>query len=325
MNEIGRKITDKLIQIHGSNNFTICFMPYKRSMWNSISSVYDECLVSGIDAHCIPITYSRMKAGRQVDYIDSDFQYFGDIAEHVDVLDKIHVDYIALHYQYENHNRVTNMLPEYFTGTLKERYKCKIVFLPYGIGFGNAGSVCFYPGIREVDYLFTVSSESEILNFIEAWKTQGVDFTGRVFSYGSPKLDVAISASEHRIIPEEWRDIIGNRKVTLLCNTLASYLNNPYEALMAYKWNAIQEGERGHIVIFRPHPLLRTTITAMRAETQPWFDRLISDLSKMPHVIIDESEYIERAISCADYLISDMSSVVIMWQATGKPYSIIGE
>ena len=50
MNEIGKRIADKLAEIHGSRDFSIAFLPYKRSMWNSMESVYTECWSSGARA-----------------------------------------------------------------------------------------------------------------------------------------------------------------------------------------------------------------------------------------------------------------------------------
>ena len=60
MNEIGKNITDKLIEIHGSTDFVIGFLPYKRSMWNCMESVYEECLKSGAVAYIMPLPYYLM-------------------------------------------------------------------------------------------------------------------------------------------------------------------------------------------------------------------------------------------------------------------------
>ena len=319
MNEIGHKIMDKLIELHGSKDFIIAFLPYKRSMWNSMASVYEECKKSGIDAHCYPIPYYRMKEGKQVDYIDSDFEFFGEIAEDINMLD--HADFVAIHYFYDGQNRVTSMLPEYYTGALKQKYKCKVVLLPYGIRYSNNQGTAFYDGIKEVDYIF--GSDDNMDEFIRQWKTRGVDFSGRVFSLGTPKYDMARSLTKE--VPEEWQSIIGNKSVTLILNSLGVYLTNPFDCIMSYKQYAIEEVGKGHIVIFRPHPLLRTTINSMRSGTRSQFDRLMRELGKMENVIIDESEYLERAMACADYLISDPSSVVKMWEVTGKPYMLMRE
>jgi len=316
MNEIGRKIVDKLIELYGSADFKIAFLPYKRSMWNSMESVYEECKTSGIDAHCMPIPYIRMKEGHQGDYLDTDKFLFGDIAEPVECLDDLNPDFIAIHYQYEDKNRVTNMLPKYFTKALKDRYNCKIVYLPYGIGSGKGG-FAIQPGCRYVDYAF-LEDQNNADRFIAAWLTQGVNFSGRVFAFGSPKFDAAHKTIE-KIVPDEWADIIKDKSVTLIVNSLGAYLSNPYQRIILYTQAAKNEINIGNAVIFRPHPLLRTTIKSMRPETGWRYEQMCREFKELG-VIVDESEYLERAMSAADILVSDPSSVLAMWRDTGKPW-----
>ena len=317
MNEIGRRIVDKLIELHGSKDFSIAFLPYKRSMWNSMQSVYEECKASGIDAHCYPIPYIRMKEGKQPDFVDTDFCLFGNIAERIEDLQ--HADYIAIHYQYEDHNKVTNMLPQYFTKALKEKYQCKIIFLPYGIGSGN-GWFSLQPGCKDIDYAF-LEDENNAERFIAGWLTQGVDFNGRVFALGSPKLDALTKPSEK--IPDEWKSIIGRRSVTLVINSLSSFLMDPFVRILVYRDCIRTEIDKGHAVIFRPHPLLRTTIKSMVPISEQHYERFLKDIKAMGSVIVDESEYLERAAGIADRLIGDCSSVIPMWAETGKPYEVL--
>ena len=317
MNEIGKKITEKLIEIHGSANFTIAFLPYKRSMWNSMQSVYEECKAAGADVHCMPIPYLRMKIDKEPDYLDTDFELFGDIAEEIESLQR--ADYIAIHYQYEDHNRVTNMLPKYFTKALKERYGAKIIFLPYGINMGS-GHFSLQPGCRDLDYAF-LESEEQAERFVAAWKSQGIDFTGRVFGYGSAKLDAARKIK--KVIPPIWKERIGDRKVVLICNSLGTFLSDPNGRIYLYQYHALKALEEKKAVIFRPHPLLRTTIKSMAPYIEIVYNDMIENLSGISKIIIDESEYLERAMSAADYLISDTSSVVHMWAETGRGYQVI--
>lgn len=313
MNDIGRKIVDKIIELHGSTDFKIAFLPYKRSMWNSMESVYEECVASGIDAHVYPIPYLRMKENKEPDYLDTDFDLFGDIAERYEELTA--TDYACIHYQYEDQNKVTNMIPKFFTSAIKERYGCKIIFLPYGI-YGNQQRYSIQPGCRDIDYAFLESDDAVNL-FISSWLIQGVDFSGRVFSYGSPKLDAMGKLKKD--LPEEWEKIIGGRSVTLICNSLGPFLADPLRRLDLYKAQARAEVSEGRAVIFRPHPLLRTTIRSMKPMPEYRYDHMLNDLRRMERVIIDESEYLERAMAAADRMISDPSSVLAMWKATGKP------
>lgn len=319
MNEIGRKITDKLIEIHGGTGFKIAFLPYKRSMWNSMQSVYEECKASGIEVHCMPIPYYRMKENKQIDCIDSDFDLFGQIAERIEDLEDIHPDYIAIHYQYQDHNKVTNMLPEYFTKALKDRYDAKIIYLPYGL-YGGKGWFSLQPGCRDIDYGF-LEDDNAAEMFIAGWKTQGIDFTGRVFGFGSPKLDAMGKLTKE--IPDEWADMIRGRSVTLLCNSLSAFLTNHDAAIDRYESTVIRELYDGHAVIFRPHPLLRQTIRSMRPDAEARYDLFLEKL-RLNDVIIDESEYLERALGIADRLISDPSSVAGMWMQTSKPCEVLG-
>lgn len=323
MNDIAKQIVNKIKELYGSSSFSIAFLPYKRSMWNSMSSVYDECKAAGAEVHCFPIPYYRMKEKRMIDYLDSDKEAFGDIAEDISKLPEVNPDFIVIHYPYDTHNRVTNMLPEYCTDALKAKYRAKIIYIPYGIAYGNFNThFQIQPGIKNIDYAFLESKEN-MNRFILGWAEQGVDFSGRVFAYGSPKLDVAASAPKE--IPEEWADRIGDRSITLVSTSLSCFLMDPFPCINSYKRNVREEIEANHFVIFRPHPLLKTTIRSMMPYMKQYYDNLLEEFSMMPEVIIDESEYLERAIGMADRLISDPSSVLKMWTATGRPYKVMNE
>lgn len=322
MNEIGRKIADKLIEIAGTTDFTIAFLPYKRSMWNCMESVYEELIASGVDAHCMPIPYIRKKLNDEVDYYDSDFDMF-DNAEDIKLLDDMHPRFCVIHYPYDGHNRVTSMLPEYYTQTIKDRYKTEVVFIPYGVALNepltkDIGGIDF--GLIGVDYIMAASENSR-QNLIYAFSLLGFDYSDRIFATGSPKIDAARKAKKD--IPAEWAPIIEDRPVTLICNSLIPYIESPQERMRSYYEMVHRELNKGRAVIFRPHPLLETTIKSMVPHSGERYERLIIDLSRAPHVIVDKSEYLERAIGIADYLITDPSSIILMWDATGKEYEVI--
>ena len=310
MNEIGRTIVNKIIELHGSKDFCIAFLPYKRSMWNCMESVYEECKAAGIDAHCYPIPYLKMNPPN-TPVTDKDLF---DEAEDIESLTQ--ADYVVIHYQYENHNKVTNMLPEYFTMALKDRYQCQVIYIPYGIRVGT-NHFALQPAFVNVDYAF-LESDEDMEYFIQIWKQHGIDFVGRAFSLGSPKLDAARKCKKK--VPEEWAEQIGNRKVILITNSLGAYLGNPYERIILYT-QAVKR-EYGNAIIFRPHPLLRTTIKSMIPDTEWRYNQMLEEFKGMG-VIVDESEYLERAMSAADKLITDPSSVLPMWKETGREWEVI--
>ena len=78
----------------------------------------------------------------------------------------------------------------------------------------------------------------------------------------------------------------------------------------------------GYHVIFRPHPLLRQTIKSMRPDTERAYIEFI-EWAKAVGCYVDETEYLEQALREADILISDPSSVLEMWQSTGREYKVL--
>ena len=303
MNEIGHRITKKLIDIYGSKDFSIAFLPYKRSMWNSMESVYTECWSSGITARVIPLPYQRIADGK-VESIDCDRDKFMVQALDVSALEKEHFDFVVIHYPYDDKNKVTRMCPQYHTAQLRKYGK--VVYIPYSCT--NMRQLRIQPGIANIDYAF-LGSEAEADAFVSEWAEIGVDFSGRVFGYGSPKMD-AISGLEH-----------GNK--TIVINSLGPYLMAPFERLQLYQHHISNEIGKRRSVIFRPHPLLRQTIKSMRPDTMAAYEKFISWCETRDHVEVDETEYLEDALEQADYLISDPSSVLEMWISTGREYTVI--
>ena len=299
MNEIGKNITDKLIEIYGSTDFVIGFLPYKRSMWNSMASVYEECDRAGAIAYVLPLPYYLMPDKE----IACERDLFTNVLP-IELLDKISFDFLVVHYPYDGRNKVTQMLPEYHITELRKFGK--LVYIPYSCT--NMRQLRVQPGLANIDYAF-LGSEVEAETFISEWKEYGVDFTGRVFGYGSPKMDAAQKC--------------GSGSATLVIGSLASFLRTPMDRINTWQCHITNEIERGRKVIFRPHPLLRQTIKSMRPDMESYYGQFLGWCLCTDNVTLDESEDLEAALSSADYLISDPSSVLEMWQATGREYMVI--
>lgn len=301
MNEIGKNITDKLIEIHGSTDFVIGFLPYKRSMWNSMVSVYEECRKAGAVAYILPLPYYLMPEKEIVCEKDL-FHEEGTLD--ISMIGKISFDFLVIHYPYDGNNKVTSMLPEYYTAEL--RNYGKVIFIPYSCTPGIFTRL--HSGLANIDYAF-LCSEAECDAFISEWAEHGVDFSGRVFGYGSPKMDAMQKCS------------CGS--ATLVINSLGPYLAAPFIKIQAYQRVITDEIDRGRKVIFRPHPLLRQTIKSMRPDTEEAYNEFVEWCKAQENVIYDETEDLEHALEQADYLVSDTSSVLEMWQSTGREYKII--
>ena len=297
----GEKITDKLIELHGSTAFSVAFLPYKRSMWNSMASVYDSCKAYGIDAHVYPLPYYLMDNKGLVDRIASDKDLFQD-AE--DIKKLRHADYVVIHYPYDSRNSVTQMLPEYYIQNL--RNIGEVVYIPYSQT--HMPQLWMARGLANINYAF-LPSERAVTYFLENWKQRGVDFTGRVFSLGSPKLDI------HSTHPPESDTV-------LVATSLFAFLLDPFARMDVWEQNIMAELAEGKRVTFRPHPLLYQTIKAMRPDTRTTYDKLLKRLETQG-VKIDLSEDLETALTTNKYLITDPSSIIDTWKALGKDYEIM--
>ena len=307
MNDIGKRIADKLAEIHGSKDFRIAFLPYKRSMWNSMESVYTECWVAGAYARVIPLPYQRIVNG-EVESVDCDRSKFFTQALDISALKEGAFDFVVIHYPYDDHNKVTRMLPEYHISELKKYGK--VVYIPYACS--NQRFLRVQPGIANVDYVF-LTTEAEANMFIDEWKAYGVDFSGRVFGYGSPKMDAIANLEQSK----------SEYLTTLVINSIGAYLRNPFERIRLYQHHMTNEIGRGRRVIFRPHPLMRQTIKSMRPDTMAAWEKLLAWCETRDLVEVDESEYLEDALEQADYIIGDPSSVLEMWASTGREYTVI--
>lgn len=305
MNEIGRRITEKLIEIHGSTDFVIGFLPYKRSMWNSMASVYEECRKAGAVAYILPLPYYLMP---DKEIVCEQELFPEECTLDISMIRKISFDYLVIHYPYDGNNRVTSMLPEYYTAQL--RNYGKVIFIPYSCTPGIFTRL--HSGLANIDYAF-LCSEGERDAFIAEWKAHGVDFSGRVFGYGSPKMDAIAKLEQGK----------GEYLTTLIINSLGPFLSAPVRRLELYRHHISNEIGRGRRVIFRPHPLLRQTIKSMRPDMMDAYNQFISWCETRDLVEVDETEYLEEALEQADYLISDPSSVLEMWISTGREFTII--
>ena len=61
----------------------------------------------------------------------------------------------------------------------------------------------------------------------------------------------------------------------------------------------------------------------MRPDTEEAYNEFVEWCKAQENVIYDETEDLEHALEQADYLVSDPSSVLEMWQSTGREYTVL--
>lgn len=333
----------------------VVFLPYKASMWDSLESVYlaareDE----NCDAYVVPIPYYDKNA----DGSFGDMHYEGrEYPENIEItyyedyhLEERRPDAIYIHNPYDHCNIVTSVPERYFASNLKKYTDC-LVYIPYFIlneiepdDQGTIESMkhfCFLPGVIWADKVIVQSEKMRqiyINEFIKAARENGLpeaytdrkSLENKILGLGSPKLDkVRAVRREDTTVPEEWKKVIekpdGTWKKIIFYNTsISALLQSDIKMIKKMKrvFEVFREQREEVALLWRPHPLILSTIKTMRPELRTEYEELVETYLTEGFGIYDDSADLDRAVVLSDAYYGDMSSVVQVYQETGKPVMI---
>ncbi len=330
----------------------IVFLPYKASMWDSLESVYlaakedEEC-----DAYVIPVPYyDKLPDGRlgEMHYEGDQYPKNIEITRYQEYnLEERHPDAIYIHNPYDDCNNVTSLPEYYFCKNLKKYTEC-LVYIPYFVlqeiepddqaSIDYMKHFCFLPGTIWADKVIVQSEKMRqiyINEYIKAAKECGLqgEHTDRkkleekILGLGSPKLDKVKNKEKKDLeIPDEWLKIIekpdGTWKKIIFYNTSINALLQSDEKMiekMKSVFRIFKEEQETVALLWRPHPLIPATIKSMRPKLWLEYEKLVQEYKKEGWGIYDDSADMERAVILSDAYYGDHSSVVQVYQETGKP------
>lgn len=290
---IGEEIYRKLKEKYNFNSILFC--PYKEEMFDCMRTVYETAMKDNVECALMPIPYYNLykltPVGVNLEFNGINFP---------DAL-KRRWDVIVFHYPYDNHNSITR--PLITSGVLK-CFCSKLVLIPYAC----VGSRDVYehevllPYSSVVD-LQIVETENQKKQIEKIWKEHNLN--GEVEAWGSPKFD-----KRKNTIPAEWKHKANGRKVVLLQTSVVPYLQN------ANKLKQIEKfiDDTSDCILWRPHPLYAETIKSIRPYELSVFMRLRQKVD-----ILDETADYQNAFEFCDEMVSDGSSLDILFRQTGKP------
>lgn len=147
---------------------------------------------------------------------------------------------------------------------------------------------------------------------------------------GSPKIDKVLNTKKEDLeIPEEWLKIIkkpdGSRKKIIFYNTgIAALLKNNEKMLEKMKdvFRIFKENKDEVALLWRPHPLIKSTVSSMRPQLWVEYEKLVKWYKEEGWGIYDDTSDVDRAVVLSDGYYGDFSSVVQVYQKTGKPVMI---
>lgn len=305
---IGETIAKNLIERY--NPKSVLFCPYKEEMWDSMQTIYeyfDDKCKDEIAVSIMPIAYYSLSNGRINDLNIE----FGDYAHAFPKALKRRWDIIIFHYPYDNLNNVTR--PLLFSNELKAFCKHLV-----SVGYACVGDrlpyeqELHYAGIRNSDLVISETEE-------QAKRANELTCSDKFVGWGSAKYDMIEKAE----IPKEWIDRADGRRVVLLQSSIVPFLQD------RNKLNKLESIIRNYTknpktcLIWRHHPLYRDTIIAHHRQELAHFETLVRMVKESPKDIYDDTKTPETAIKFADEMISDASSLVILWKTTGKKLTMI--
>lgn len=321
----------------------VLFLPYKASMWDSLESVWNAAERDNTcDAYVVPIPYYNLNSDGTQGKVHYEIEeYPGNVStisfKEYDITDRC-PDIIYIHNPYDSCNKITSVFPEYYASELK-KHTDLLIYIPYFICINEMVPKHFVvlPGTIFADKVI-LQSESVRDAYIKEYKKQMIsqgfehlciNLENKFLALGSPKIDKVLSTTREIItIPEEWKNILNknnieDKKVVLYNTTLQSLMDSPEKYLdKIEKSLEIFKKSQKVILLWRPHPLMEESIERMYPYLKNRYFEIITKFRNEGWGIYDVTADVNRAIALSDAYYGDLSSVVELYKATGKPIMI---
>lgn len=297
----------------------IVFCPYKVSMWDSLESIWraaledEDCNVS-----VVVVPYYDRNADKSMGELHYEGSSFPDNVPviHYDEYDfsKLMPDVIYIHNPYDEGNYVTSVDPRFYSDRLK-RYTDCLVYVPYFTDcYFNTKQSALYSIPRCINNIdvFVLQSypQREALSGIERYDKKMVVL-------GSPKLDKAVN--NDAVVPKELLNKIRGRKTIMVNTSISGMLKDKYWKEKLSEIIDIFEKDRELFLIWRPHPLLYSTANALKPEDKAAISKITDRIEGMENTFIDSFNTAHISMKVSDGMISNLSSLVVEYTATGKP------
>lgn len=330
----------------------VVFMPYKVSMWDSLESVYlaakkdERC-----DVYVVPIPYYDRNSDGS---LGKRHYEGGEYPENIEIthydeysFEERRPETIYIHNPYDEWNLVTCIEERFFCSNLK-KYTDNLVYIPYFIikeiepenqkEIDAMKHFIFLPGTIYADKVIVQSEKMRqiyINEYMKQAKALGIRgehierkrLMGKILGLGSPKLDKIYGTyKENLTLPEEWVNVIKKsdgtwKKIVLYNVSVSAILRYGGQVLekMLFVFRIFKEQQEEIALLWRPHPLLQTTIQVKWPQLGKVYDKIVDCYCSEGWGIYDDSADIDRAIALSDAYYGDSSSIVWIYQETGKP------
>ena len=333
----------------------VVIFPYKASMWDSLESIYLTLKTNPeYDVYCVPIPYFELNPDRSLGAMHYEG---GEYPENIEItdwraydLEERRPDEIYIHNGYDDCNLVTSVHPRFYSRNLKQ-YTDLLVYIPYfvlretdpedQVAVDSIKHFVWLPGVIYADKVIVQSEAMKqiyISEYLKAAEKSGLGgrhldrnyLEQKIDGTGSPKLDRVLRLQREDIeIPEDWKDIIhkadGIDKKIIFYNTSINALLSQDKKMLdkiSRVFDIFREYRDEVALLWRPHPLLPSTIRAMRPELWEQYRQIVEQYRREGWGIYDDSVDIDRAVVISDAYYGDESSVVELCKTRRIPVMI---
>ncbi len=312
------------------NRVEAVFLSYKASMSDSIESIFLAAKADpDCDAYFIPIPYYDRKKDGSLEELHFEGEDFFDKRFELTDWKKYDIearrpDMIFTFAPFDDINLITKVHPDYFCERL-QKFTDMLVYSPY---FVTSGWVedhsCKLPGCMYA-HKVVVQSKGLREQYISHYKKEFGSKYGKpedkFVAIGSPKYDKVIQMKrEDCSLPRDWRELAEGKKVVLYNTSISSILQGGEQYLKKLDHVLATFRRRADIILWwRPHPLSSATYQSMRPGLSEKYERLVAAYRREGWGIYDDTPDLHRAIAMSDAYYGDKSSLVSMYQVTGKP------
>ncbi|GAB97477.1 hypothetical protein BJY21_001033 [Kineosphaera limosa] len=298
----------------GPRALRIAFLPYQAAMWDSMASIWRAAHEdANTEVVVLPVPYddldpeggvARHCPGEQLPAeVPTQSSNSFDLAA-------FRPDIVYVHNAYDAHNRVTRIAAPYRTDALR-RLGCVLVYVPYYIVGGTLP-----PGQRD---LVGYDNVDVIALQTPAHRPQiAARHQRKVIALGTPKADHVVRGMSD---PDDGGDQ-PTPAVTILVTTSITEVLHHSERALARTWEVIEfaAGRADVSVIWRPHPLLASTMIAMRQRLVEPFAKMLQVAGRIPNVRIDLSpDYLPSIVASDCYIGLSPTSLALLFGVTGRP------
>lgn len=242
-------------------------------------------------------------------------------------VDEIDPDVIFIHSPYDGTNLVTSIHPKYYTNKLvcKDRV---MIYVPYYVSYTDDKGISVFMGCAEyyTDYVIVQSEWYKEKFELEMLKHNIPKLWEKFVVLGNPKYDKIRSLTKYEYpLKDEWKEKLfdesGNKKFTILLDTTLEILFKRRERMLDKIGDVIDFFEKSDdlSLIWRPHPLIESTLRNMYPELIPIYIKLVERCKKTENCIFDDTDDMHTAIAWSDAFMGKYGSMIELYRVTKKP------